>query len=247
MGLVGNPVNKRKPFLRQLKQEKKARLLTMDSREPIPQERRGALVETTQEFADRLNALYGLYLDATTGFEHNADRIKEAQEETAHLVSDRAELDQAPIFYGRGDPNDPNNVVQHQTTQGEYKARNSPGGSNFRLLSYTLIVFAFHLWEQEYRPRIAKLLGIETNALTLPIFGDLRHLRNEILKHRGVLTERVSNRLEVISGLEVGQDISFADAAIEQLVHDIKAALDDTVQSATGTDPKLRTMWHISQ
>jgi hypothetical protein len=218
----------------------------MDSRETIPQERRVSLVETTKEFADRLDALYGLYLDATSGFKANADRMKEAQEETAHLVSDRAAFDQALIFYGRGDPNDPNSVIQHQTTQGEYKARNPPGGSNFRLLSHNLIVFAFHLWEQEYRARIAKLLGKKTNELKLPVFGDLRHLRNEILKHRGVLTEYVSNRLEVISGMEVGQVINFAEADIEQLVYDIKAALDDTVQSATGTDPMLRSTWHVS-
>ncbi len=207
----------------------------MDSREPIPQERRVALVETTQEFAGRLDALYGLYLDATTGFRHNVAATEKAQEQTAQLVSDRAELDQAPITYGRGEHNDPNSVRQHQTTQGEYKARNSPGGSNYRLLSHTLIVFAFQLWEHEYRPRIAKLLGIEkTKELKVPIFGDLRHLRNEILHHRGVLRERISNRLEVISGREVGQVISFSQADVEQLVHDIKAALDDTVQSATG-------------
>lgn len=204
-------------------------------------------METTQEFADRLDALYGFYLDATTGFQAKVAEIEEAQEETAHQASDRAELDQALIFYGHGDPNDPNSVIQHQTTQGEYKARNSPGGSNYRLLSYNLIIFAYHLWEQEYRPRIAELLGIETYELKLPLFGDLRHLRNEILKNRGVLTENVSNRLEVISGMEVGQVISFAEADIEQLVRGIKAALDGTVQSATGTDPRLRTIWHIGQ
>jgi hypothetical protein len=48
----------------------------MDSRETIPQERRVALVETTQEFADRLDALYGLYLDATSGFKTKLLRQK---------------------------------------------------------------------------------------------------------------------------------------------------------------------------
>jgi hypothetical protein len=217
----------------------------MDSSEIIPQERWASLVETAQEFANRLDELYGLYLDATTGFEANVDRINESQKASAHLVSDLAELDQAGFFYGRGDPNDPNNVMQHQTTQGEYKARNSPGGSNYRLLSHSFIVFVFHLWEQEHRPKIATLLGIRTNELKLPILGDVRLLRNEILKHRGVLTEDESKRLQVIGGLEVGQDINFSGDNIEQLVREIKAALDDMVQSATGTDPKFRTVWHV--
>jgi hypothetical protein len=213
--------------------------------EMIPQDRHGSLVATTQEFADRLDELYGLYLDATAGFKANVDRINESQKASAHLVSDLAELDQAWYVYGRGNPNDPNNVMQHQTTQGEYKARNAPGDSNYRLLSQSFIVFAFHLWEQEYRPRIAELLGIKDNELKLPILGDFRLLRNEILKHRGVLTEDESKRLQVIGGLEVGQDINFSGDHIEQLVREIKAALDDMVLSATGTDPKFRTVWHI--
>src|SRR5215212_6117444 len=164
----------------------------MASREEmIPPDRHGSLVATTGELANRLNGLYGLYLDATTGFKFNFAKMKESQEGLAHLVSDPDELDQVPISYGHGDPEDPGSRLQHVTTQGEYKARNAPGGANFRLLSHTFIVFAFHLWEQGYRKRIAELLGIEPNKLSLPILGDVRHLRNEVLKNRGVLTEYV--------------------------------------------------------
>ena len=81
--------------------------------------------------------------------------------------------------------------------------------------------------------------------MKLPIFGDLRLLRNEVLKHRGVLTEKVQRKLEVIGGLQVGQVINFTADDIEQLVRGIKAALDAMVQSAMGTDPKLRTVWHV--
>jgi hypothetical protein len=133
----------------------------------------------------------------------------------------------------------------HRTTQGQFKARNDTGGSNYRLLSHNFIVFAFHLWEQEYRPRIATLLSIEAEELKIPILGDLRLLRNEVLKHRGVLTEKVRMRLEVIGGLQAGQVINFAEDDIEQLIRGIKAALDDMVLSATGTDPEFRTVWHV--
>ena len=216
----------------------------------IPRDRHGSLVATTQEFVARLNELYGLYLDATTGFKYNVAKINEAQEASAHLVADPAELDLVPISYGHGGPEDPNSRLLHETTQGEYKARNAPGGSNFRLLSHNFIVFAFHLWEQEYRPRTARLLGIETNELSLPILGDIRHLRNEVLKNRGVLTESKNQRLEAISGLEVsglevGQVITFSEADIEQLVRAIKAALDNVVLSATGIDPEFRKWWRL--
>jgi hypothetical protein len=156
--------------------------------EMIPRDRHGSLVATTREFADRLNGLYGLYLDATTGFKFNVAKMNEAQQGLAHLVSDPAELDLHPIAYGHGDPEDPDSRLQHQTTQGEYKARNASGRANFRLLSHTFIVFTFHLWEQEYRPRIAALLGIDANGLSLPILSDVRHLRNEVLRTKYLRT-----------------------------------------------------------
>jgi len=205
-----------------------------------------ALVETAQEFADRLDKLYGLYLDTTLGFKANLDVLKNGQEASAHLVSDPTELYNLPVFIGRGDPNNPNNVLLYQTTQGKFKARNAPGGANYRLLSQYFVVLAFHLWEHEYRPRIASLFGLkEADEFKMPIFGDIRLLRNEILKHRGVLTKDTVKKLQVVGGLQVGGVIDFSGYDLEQLVHTVKAALDNLVQSATGTDPKLRTVWHV--
>ena len=96
--------------------------------EMIPRDRHDSLVATTREFVGRLNGLYGLYLDATTGFKCIVAKINEAQEGSAHLVSDPAELDLLPMAYGHGGPEDPDSRLLHQTTQGEYKARNAPGG-----------------------------------------------------------------------------------------------------------------------
>ena len=213
--------------------------------EMIPPDRHGSLVATTGELANRLNGLYGLYLDATTGFKFNFAKVKESQEGSAHLVSDPDELDQVPMSYGHGDPEDPGSRLQHQTTQGEYKARNAPGGANFRFLSHTFIVFAYQLWEEEYRGRIAELLGKETNELSIPLLGDIRLLRHDILKHRGVLTEDKSKRLQVIHYLVGGQYITFSESDIEQLVREIKAALDNMVLAATGTDPEFRKEWRL--
>lgn len=114
-----------------------------------PKDRRVLLVEAMQEFPDRIDELYGLYLDTTQGFKANVDTLNKMQEASAHLVSDQAALDQLPFFVGRGDPNDPNNVLLHQTTQGQFKPRNPPDGSNHRLLSQYFIVLVYHLWENE--------------------------------------------------------------------------------------------------
>lgn len=49
------------------------------------------------------------------------------------------EHDKNKIMFGHGPPTDPTNVLQHQTTIGEYKARNQRGGKNARRLAHMLI------------------------------------------------------------------------------------------------------------
>jgi len=89
------------------------------------------------------------------------------------------------------------------------------------------------------------LLGKETNELSIPLLGDIRLLRHDILKHRGVLTEDKSKRLQVFDYLVGGQYIAFSESDIEQLVRAIKAALDNMVLAATGTDPEFRKVWRL--
>src|SRR5215211_7044533 len=74
---LGGFANLRKAHSRKFEE---AKLLSMASRgKMIPRDRHGSLVETTREFADRLDGLYGLYLDAITGFKHNVAKVKESQ------------------------------------------------------------------------------------------------------------------------------------------------------------------------
>jgi hypothetical protein len=72
-----------------------------------------------QEFANRVDQLYGLYLDSTMGFDSNVRTIERAQSSTGAA-------DDSAFFISDGAPNDPDNVLLHQTTQGEFKKRNSP-------------------------------------------------------------------------------------------------------------------------
>lgn len=197
------------------------------------------------EFAERLDLIYGLFLDAATGFEANAERLAKGQQESSRLVSNPAELDDLPHFYGKGDPNDPNNVMLHKTTQGEYKARNARGGTNQRLLSQYLIVSIFHLWEVEYRARIATALGLEhIDDLKLLIMGDVRILRNQILKHRGIIGQD-ARRLKLLTQIKEGDAIALDDEGVEYVTRLIKSEIDALVFEATGVDPAHRTIWHI--
>lgn len=205
-----------------------------------------ALIDCLTEFATRLDEIYALYLDASQGFQANVKLTERSQQESRSLVSDPAELDQLPFIFTRGNPNDPANVVLHQTTQGNFKARNAKGGANLRLLSQYFIVLLFHLWEQEYRGRVADILRLGApDDLKIDIMGDIRLLRNEILKHRGVISNDTAKRLKLLDGFSEGMIISLAEENMEQLVRAMKAACDDLARESAGIDPKLRTLWSI--
>jgi hypothetical protein len=185
-------------------------------------------------------------LDATTGFHHNRKMILDSQVHTRHLLPPGSDQDGLPHFYGRGDPNDPATVVQHTTTQGIYKRRNEKGGANAVRLAHVLVVFLFEAWETEFRGRIASALGLKPKEVTIPVMGDLRLLRNEILHHRGVLTEDTCRGLTVLSVGPVGSAVGIKEQEVEALIHHVKAGLDAFVVSRGAPDPKHRTLWHLT-
>ncbi|GAB5535465.1 MAG: hypothetical protein Rubg2KO_17140 [Rubricoccaceae bacterium] len=196
-------------------------------------------------FVHRLDELYGLYLDTTAGFNAALKQFDQLQTQTAaDLKMTRHQLDSTDFFFGKGDPNDPQNILQHRTTQGEYRRRNSPSGSNYSRLAQYLVILVFHLWEQEYRVLLAEALGVDKATIRLPVIGDLRRLRNEILKHRGVVSASTARALEVIKFAE-GDSIVFTPDQIFQVVRTVKAGIDTLVQDHTSHDPKHRTVWHI--
>ena len=103
------------------------------------------------------------------------------------------------FFYTLGDPLSTENLLLHETTQGDFKARNRDEGPNYVLLARFLIVILFELWETGYRSDIAKAADIPRSELLLPVFGDLRLLRHEILHNKGRLTPEIAQKLEVVA------------------------------------------------
>src|SRR5687768_4213220 len=88
-----------------------------------------------EEFWETIGRVYGAYLDANAGFAMLRARITELQsQEVVSRGSLREHLDARSFFYGKGDPNTPDAVVQHKVTQGGLKARNRKNGENAQFL-----------------------------------------------------------------------------------------------------------------
>src|SRR5687768_15561104 len=115
-----------------------------------------ALTAAVAQFVGVIDSLYGLYLDAQAGFLANADFVKNAHQQ---MQRERGPDPRSiPLIIGRGDPNSPSNVTQHQTTQGEFIDRNQRGGRNHVLMARVFIAMLYSYWEVEYRARLATAL-----------------------------------------------------------------------------------------
>lgn len=210
------------------------------------------LNQSASEFIAIVDQCFGLYLDCEEGFSLNLLRIVEAQRSSLSNIKKAApwietieDMDNVcDHFIGKGDPNDPNNVMYHRCKQGEYKQRNAPRASNDKAIGRYCLVLLFEYWEREYRKRFAAALGMPEGNLLHDLFGDLRHLRNAIIHHRGLATKECT-RLKFFSPMRESDEIYISGDDLFHLTRAIKTYVDDLIRSTTGTDPAYRTIWHV--
>ena len=89
------------------------------------------------------------------------------------------------LSFGEDDPNEPAAVADYSVTFAELLARFDPAGQHAKAVRARLIVFAYTLWENVYRPAISQECSVD--RVDSDAFGDLRLYRNAILHHKGKL------------------------------------------------------------
>ncbi len=204
------------------------------------------LHEAVLSYVVTVDELYGHYLDTTAGFNLNARQVKQSQSEPIGGLDEDADRNGLPFFYGHGDPNDPANIMLHQTTQGQYVQRNIVGGHNHVRAGQWLVVLLFEYWESEHRRKIATALGLAgPTDLKVPYMGELRLLRQDVIHHRGKLQKATIQKVRFVGSCVVGDDLDLNDALVESIVRGLKSAMDDVVTEAGHPDPEHRKIWHI--
>ncbi|MDE2772169.1 MAG: hypothetical protein OXI46_00470 [Gemmatimonadota bacterium] len=89
------------------------------------------------------------------------------------------------LLFGQDNPNEPAAVADYSLTFAELLARLDPAGQQAKAVRARLIVFAYTLWENVYRPAIRRECGVV--RVDSDGFGDLRLYRNAILHDKGKL------------------------------------------------------------
>lgn len=89
------------------------------------------------------------------------------------------------LSFGQDDPSEPGAVADYSVTFAELLARFDPASQQTKASRARLIVFAYTLWENVYRPAIRQECGVD--RVDADAFGDLRLYRNAILHNKGTL------------------------------------------------------------
>lgn len=180
-----------------------------------------------EEGCSLYDELIGVVLDGTMAMgelarwymnEHRR-LLDEAHQKGMRVSSD--ELD--PLVTYNGVAEDSSGPL-HETTMLTFVHRNTPGGSNWDLLIKSCLVMAYQQWEDGLRGRIAEAIGKKREDIQLPIFGELRYLRNAIVHNRSRATASVAKN-GLLPRFESGQQIHFTPTDYFTVMFKLKRAL----------------------
>ncbi len=174
-----------------------------------------------------VDAVYGMYLDSTYGYELLLKDFDAARSETIRRLPElQADLlDARQIIYGVGNPNAPDAYPLHVCTQKEYRERNERNGQNEHVIGRLCVILLYQYWEDHYRARIASEMNLTKDSLRLPVMGDLRLLRQSIIHHQGIALKDME-RCETIPWFREGAAIALNRKQIETIIFLVKTALD---------------------
>jgi hypothetical protein len=156
------------------------------------------------EFRSRLNDA-----NAVVGFAKIG--LPRAREIVGSMRTDNPENPDPAIYLGKGDPNDPASRWWARWRRSQALTALSSAGLVEAGLSQQWIVSVYTAWEHEYRPRFAVVHGCGTNDVRIPMLGDLRLFRNDVVHHHGVATNDNAGCAKILRWFEPGQNISLAD------------------------------------
>jgi hypothetical protein len=198
-----------------------------------------AELEVLRGFIDFVNRQVGVYCDCLAGFEGNKVRIERQVARVTRPVSQRIENGQPVIVWASlEDPGRPD-VIHHRIIRAdEFITANTEAGFNEQQVCWSIIVFVYAYWDEEIRPQIAKIRGVQKNEVRLDVFGDLRILRQNIVHHSGVLETAEHAKLKVLDSIcRAGATISPTHDQMHKIFVAIKNAIGALILEYTAHLP----------
>ena len=137
------------------------------------------------------------------------------------------------VTYGPDNPNDPNATYHYRTTPRRLLHASGPDGLNKRLLHHSVIVYAYALWEDRYRQRIAQECQVAKNDIESDVFYDLNTYRQAAVHS----FQRVNRKPKILGFFTKGERIEFTAQQMQELFRELIAELNRIGRVYYGSDP----------
>ena len=199
-----------------------------------------AELDILREFVDFTNRQVGVYCDACGAFEGTKIRIERQVHRENYPTKQETNADgtKTIVWTCVEDPTKPDIIINRIIRVAEHIESNSEAGTNERYTVWGIIVFLFSYWEEEVRPRIAKVRGVHPNEVQVDALGDIRILRKCIIHNKGNLPANEYAKLKVISDLVLPDaPISLSHDQMHRLFVAVKNAIGAIILEKTGHLP----------
>lgn len=184
-----------------------------------------------RDFVEFVNNQVGVYMDCLAGFQGNTVRI-ERQIARINRASDvRIEEGRPVIVYAcLEDPTSPP-VIHHRVMRAQdFLGVNLEAGFNEQQVCWSIIVFLFAFWDEQVRPKLAAVRGVDQHDVKVDALGDLRHIRHAIVHNKGVLPSAKHAKLKKMAALfKPDAKIALSHAQMHTLFVTVKRAISEII------------------
>jgi hypothetical protein len=193
-----------------------------------------------QEFVDVLTALAGAHAFTLHGIELSRGYWEEA----LATVQPPTTAD-STVFVAH-----PPGESAPAMTYSKWRLGDLPGllrgdGPVLATVSRQWVVSVYAEWEEHYRPRITKAIGLD-EPLKLPPFGDLRLFRHDIVHNRGIASSDNSGKAEVFTHwFRPGDVMTFDTGKVAEFMAAVQIATPLHGVSDTSGESRLAVLPHV--
>lgn len=178
-------------------------------------------------------------MDCLAGFQGNTARV-ERQKARVLRPERRTLKDGVPnvMYASFEDPSQPD-VIHHRIIAVESFLRdNAERGFNHEQVCWSIITFIFAYWDEEIRPQIARIRGVDVQAVRVEAMGDLRLLRNAIIHNKGILPASDHAKMTKLKDLvRPGERVTLSYDEMHGLFVQVKKAIGALVMTYTSHLP----------
>ena len=154
----------------------------------LPQPVINQAVKILDTFRDYCQRQYLACFYAQMGVNYERERFNPAP---ANRLTVGSQLPDAPQLPGRS-------VIAEINQSDLYEAL-KPDGDFCNQHANALVVFIYHLWDDNFRKKIADVLSISKNEVECDLMGDVREIRHRIIHNQSDIPQNLPNKLKILS------------------------------------------------